>query len=291
MARGAAQAQRKRRAQQAQPKRKRSAPSWEEQLFFSRLRRHAKVIYVALALVFAVGFVAFGVGSGSTGISDILRGNFFGGGSNSTSSRIKDDQKKITQNPKNTTASLDLAALYQQQQKLPEAIATLEGAAAVQPKNLDVVNALARIYRGQAEQARTAAITAQDAFTSSPLAPPGLDPNSTFGQTFTSDPWSQSLKNQASTAYSTMTQTFAKAEVAYERVVIAARGTAQEANAQLQLGSMAFEAVQLTGQPGDARVAIAAYKRYLKLQPTGISASQARQTIAQLQTLVPKTHS
>src|SRR5438067_9664904 len=101
MARGAAQAQRK-RAQAAQSKTKRkqrSAPSWEEQLFFSRLRRHAKIIYVLLALVFAIGFVAFGVGSGSTGIGDILRGNFFGGGS-STSSRIKDQQKKIDANPR-----------------------------------------------------------------------------------------------------------------------------------------------------------------------------------------------
>ena len=56
-------------------------------MFFPRLRRQAKWVFVLLALVFAFGFVAFGVGSGSTGISDILRGNFFGGGGTSTARR------------------------------------------------------------------------------------------------------------------------------------------------------------------------------------------------------------
>src|SRR5881394_1625033 len=100
MARGAAQA-RKRPQQQQKPKPKRKQQTWEDQLFFSRLRRHTKWMFVLLALVFGVGFVAFGVGSGSTGISDILRGNFFGGNSSGTSSRIKDDQKKIKTNPRN----------------------------------------------------------------------------------------------------------------------------------------------------------------------------------------------
>src|SRR5438552_1479953 len=112
MARGAAQTQRQQRAQ-PQPKKKRSAPSWEEQLFFSRLRRHAKVMYVLLALAFGIGFVAFGVGSGSTGIGDILRGNF-GGGGTSTSSRIKAPQKKIAHNPNDMTAYVTLSGFYQQ---------------------------------------------------------------------------------------------------------------------------------------------------------------------------------
>ena len=39
-------------------------PSWEDQLFFSRLRNHAKWVFVLLAVVFAFSFVIFGVGSG-----------------------------------------------------------------------------------------------------------------------------------------------------------------------------------------------------------------------------------
>src|ERR1051325_12154727 len=137
MARGAAQAQRKRpRPQQAKPKRKQK--SWEDELFFARIRRHAKWMFVLLALVFGVGFVAFGVGSGSTGIGDILRGNVFGGGSNSVDSRIKDDQKKIAKNPDNMNAYVDLAGLYRQKQDTASAIRTLKQAAKVRPKNVEV---------------------------------------------------------------------------------------------------------------------------------------------------------
>src|SRR5262245_601416 len=126
MARGAAQAQRKRQQAQAQarPKRK-QAQSWEDELFFARLRRHTKWMFVVLALVFGVGFVAFGVGSGSTGIGDILRGNFFGGGGNSIGSQIKSDQGKIAAHPDDMPTYLDLAGLYRQKQNTASAIRTL----------------------------------------------------------------------------------------------------------------------------------------------------------------------
>ena len=53
----------------AKPKRPKR-PAYEEQLFFGRLRGHAKWMFVLLAVVFALSFVFLGVGSGSTGISD-----------------------------------------------------------------------------------------------------------------------------------------------------------------------------------------------------------------------------
>jgi tetratricopeptide (TPR) repeat protein len=288
MARGAAQAQKKRRPQR-QPKQKRQAQSWEDQLFFARLRRHAKWMFVLLALVFGVGFVAFGVGSGSSGISDILQGSFFGGGSG-TGSRIKDDQKKIKANPRNIDAYRDLAALYQQKQQTSQAVATLERAAKIQPKNLDVLGDLARLYRGQAESVKNDAAAAQNELASRAVTPPGVDLNSTLGQALGSDPLTQSLRTKATEAFSKLTAAFTKTEKAYQRVATAARGTSQEANAQLQLGSLAVEAVQITGQQNDIVVAVNAYKRYLKLEPRGVSASQARQTLAQLQTFLPKAH-
>jgi tetratricopeptide (TPR) repeat protein len=292
MARGAAQAQRKRQAQ-AQPKKKqRAAPSWEEQLFFSRLRRHAKIIYVLLALAFAIGFVAFGVGSGSTGIGDSLRGLFGSGSSTSVSSRIKDQQKKIAANPQDMQAYLTLASYYQQDNKDSQAVSTLERAAKVKPKDQDVLSGLARIYRTQAETAQNSWATAENALAESNLSPPGLEPNSTLGQALTSDPLSQQLKTAASDAYFKMTSAFTKAENAYKGVATAVRGTPQEANAQLQLASVAIEAIQtagLSGGTGDVKTAIQAYKRYLKLEPNGVSATQAKQTLTQLQALLPKS--
>ena len=58
-------------------------------MFFMRLRRSTKPVFIFLALVFALSFVFLGVGSGSSGIGDLLRGNFhlFGGGSSAVGTR------------------------------------------------------------------------------------------------------------------------------------------------------------------------------------------------------------
>ncbi len=46
----------------------------EDTMFFPKLRRNAKWVFLFLALVFALGFVGFGVGAGGVGIGDVLRG-------------------------------------------------------------------------------------------------------------------------------------------------------------------------------------------------------------------------
>jgi len=161
MARGAAQAQRKRRPPEEPKRKKKAAPTWEEQLFFSRLRRHAKVMYVLLAVVFAAGFVVLGVGSGSTGIGDILQGKLFGGGGSSTSSQIGSKQKAIARSPKDVSLYLDLAGLYQADQKESQALTTLRKAEKVAPKNVDILNRIALIYSSRAGRARSVAEDAQ----------------------------------------------------------------------------------------------------------------------------------
>ncbi|MDX6490808.1 MAG: hypothetical protein QOD43_1053, partial [Gaiellaceae bacterium] len=263
-------------------KRKRAAPAYEQAMFFPRLRRQAKWVFVFLALVFAVGFVAFGVGSGSTGISDILRGNFFGGGGTSTSSLAKEKQKAIARNPKDISAYLDLAGIYQQNQDETKALATLSKAEQVAPKNFDVLNRIAGIYSGQAELERQNAQNAQIVYFENTVAPPGLDPSSTLGQAITSDPYSDVLKTRANEAYSKMVSAFTKAEGAYKQLVSAAAGTSQEANAQLQLAG----AAQISG---DTATAVSAYTRFLKIAPDSPNALAVRQTLAQLKASLPKS--
>jgi tetratricopeptide (TPR) repeat protein len=282
MARGAAQAGRKQRPTQEKPKRKRAAPAYEQTMFFPRLRRQAKWVFVFLALVFAVGFVAFGVGSGSSGISDILRGNFFGGGGTSTSSLVKQKQKQIAQNPKDISAYLDLAGLYQQDQDETKALATLSRAEQVAPRNFDVLNRIAGIYSGQAELERQAAQNAQIVYFESTVSPPGLDPSSTLGQAISSDPYSDVLKTRANEAYSKMVSAFTKAETAYKKLVTAAAGTSQEANAQLQLAG----AAQISG---DTTTAVNAYTRFLKIAPDSPNALAVRQTLEQLKASLPQS--
>jgi tetratricopeptide (TPR) repeat protein len=290
MARGAAQAQRKRRPQ-PQPKPKRKQQSWEDQLFFARLRRHTKWMFVLLALVFAVGFVAFGVGSGSTGVGGIgdIFNSVFGKSTSGTDARIKDDQKKLAANPGDVQTAIDLSTLYQQKQQNSKALATLNQAAKAKPKNLDLLNAIAGIYRTEASAARNEAAAAQTELSSRAVTPPGLDVNSSLGQALGADPLTQMLRTKATESFSRLTTAYAKTENAYQRVATAARGTSAEPNAQLALAGVAVEAVQITGQQHDILVAVKAYKRYLKLEPKGVSANQARQTLAQLQPFLAKT--
>src|SRR5437763_10257664 len=89
----------------------------EQTLFFQRIRRQAKWVFVFLAFVFAGSFVIYGVGSGSTGIGDLLRGNFggvFGGGDSSGVPSITKAQKEVAKNPKSAKAYRDLATAYEQ---------------------------------------------------------------------------------------------------------------------------------------------------------------------------------
>lgn len=281
MARGAAQAQRKRRGQEAPKRKQKAAPTWEEQLFFSRLRRHAKVMYVLLAVVFAAGFVVLGVGSGSTGIGDLLQGKLFGSGGSSTSSQISDKQKAIARSPKDVTPYLDLAGLYQADQKESQALATLRRAETVAPKNVDVLNRVALIYSSRAGRARSVAEDAQILYLSNTTAPPGLDTNSPLGQAIASDPYSDALRTKASDAYSKMVTAYSAAEKAYRRVVTVAKGTSEEPSAQLQLANAAQTA-------GDNSTAIEAYQRFLKISPDNPNAAAVRQTLAQLQASTPQ---
>src|SRR2546423_15055239 len=83
---------------------------FEDTLFFSRLRKRAKWVFVFLTLAFALGFVLFGVGSSNvSGLGDIFNG-VGGGGSGQTS--IKKGEKATQTDPQNATARHGLAGAY-----------------------------------------------------------------------------------------------------------------------------------------------------------------------------------
>src|SRR5436190_18893913 len=65
----------------------------EGEMFFPKLRRQAKWVFIYLALSFAVGFVVFGVGSGGgAGLRDPLQGR--GRGSSGPSVRYAHGKSK-----------------------------------------------------------------------------------------------------------------------------------------------------------------------------------------------------
>jgi cytochrome c-type biogenesis protein CcmH/NrfG len=278
MARGAASAQRKRRPK-PDPKRSKSAPAWEEQLFFSRLRRHAKVIYVLLALVFVFSFVLLGVGSGSNGISDALQGFFGRNTGSSISSQIDDKRQAVARSPQDVSLYLDLAGLYQSHNQEAKALATLRKAREVAPKDLDVINRIASIYGGQAGRAADSYRAAYAVYSQNVTNAPGLDTSSPLGQAMTSDPYSQALQTQLNDAYTNVTSAYQKVAGVYKQAAQVAKGTSEEPNALLQWASAAQSANDLT-------TAITAYQRFLDVAPDNANAPAVRQTLAQLQASV-----
>jgi cytochrome c-type biogenesis protein CcmH/NrfG len=275
MARGAASTQRKQRPK-PDPKRSKSAPSWEEQLFFSRLRRHAKIVYVLLALVFVFSFVLLGVGSGSNGISDALQGFFGQNSGTSISSQVKDKQQEIDRSPQDVNLYLDLAGLYQSDNQEAKALATLRKARQVAPRNLDVLNRIASVYGAQAGREGDNYRALLAVYSQNVTNAPGLDTSSPLGQALTSDPYSQALQTQLNGAYTKVTTAYQKVAGVYKQAATVARGTSEEPNALLQWASAAQSA-------NDVSTAIVAYQRFLAAAPDNANAPAVRQTLAQLQ--------
>src|SRR5205085_9621790 len=124
---------------------------WEDQLTFTRLRRHTRWVYIALAIVFAGSFIFLGVGSGSTGIGDLLRGNFnlFGNGGSTTSSGVKSALKRTHAHPTNPPAWSALATAYQTDGKLDQANAARETYLALRPKDADMLQQVAGYYENK----------------------------------------------------------------------------------------------------------------------------------------------
>ena len=115
-------------------------------MFFPRLRRQAKWMFIALALVFAVGFVGFGVGSGSTGIGDLFsNGRIFGlgGPSSSGGPSVSKAQQAIAAHPDRPQGYRDLATAYEAQKQNDLAIAALVKYTTLRPKDQDALRELA----------------------------------------------------------------------------------------------------------------------------------------------------
>ena len=117
-------------------------------MFFPRLRRHAKWMFVFLALVFALGFVVFGVGAGGTGIGDIFRDQ----GGTSSGESVSDARKQAADHPKDPQAWLELSTALQTEGDTAGAIDALNRAIALKPKSPDAYRELAGLHLTRATE-------------------------------------------------------------------------------------------------------------------------------------------
>ena len=238
-------------------------------MFFPKLRRKAKPVFILLALVFGLSFVALGVGTGVSGTSvgDILSDIFNTGGSGPS---LENAQKKVEENPKDLEALLALADAYQAENQAAGAIAALERYRGFRPKDVDVLKRLAGLYTIQAQevQQRVAVIQASSQ-------------QQLFGQIFGPPPdteLGQAIRQQASerlaAAGEDVTAAYRRIAATYQELSLL---EPEEPSNFLQLG----QASQLAG---DTEPAIAAYKTFLELSPDDALAPSVR---AQLEALEP----
>jgi tetratricopeptide (TPR) repeat protein len=284
MARGAAQARRKGAKSQPGTRKQAAArrpPTVEQTMFFPRLRRQAKWVFLLLAVIFAGGFVFFGVGSGSTGLGDLLRGNFniFGSNSGSTnSSAVKSALKKTQAHPKDPNAWNDLASAYQTDGKLTEANAALEHVLKLKPNDIGALQRVAGFYETKAQNKEAEAQNLQAQAPLSLAGVLGVSSASPIGQALSNDPTSQQLTQKAQAAFTEANTAIQKDTDLYKRI---AKLQPNDVNTQ-------FHYAQLADITGDTAAALKAYKQVVKLAPTDPSAQQAKQRIAVLSLAKPR---
>jgi tetratricopeptide (TPR) repeat protein len=245
-------------------------------MFFPRLRSQAKWMFVFLALIFGVGFVAFGVGGNipGTGLGDLFQGRFGG----NTGPSVGEARDEIEDNPENATAYRELGEAYVTEGKHDEAITAYEDYLERRPRDVEVKRTLAGLYLTRANTAREeyAEIYAEyESQGGGGLFTPA--PTTDFGRALTGkiDQEVQAIYSERLGEVSQRMQaSFGKAATLYSQVV--ATRPDDEALLQLQLGDAAYQAQRIP-------LALRAYKRFLVLAPDDQNAAYAKEQIARLQ--------
>ena len=248
-----------------------------QQLFFMRLRRGQRWLYALLALVFAVTFAGVGVGSGSTGLSDLWSGLF--GSGNDPVSKAKDE---IKDHPARGYRAL--AAAYETKGDTAQAMSALQSYLLVKKKDANAWTELGGLELSQAQTYVTQYQSAQQAAQlADPSAP--FQPGGTLAQAVGANPAYQGAAQQASTQTSTLyQQAISKLSSAENDYKKAAQIRPRDVTIQLQLASAAENA-------GDTKTAITALKRSLKIDPHSPQRAQIKAQLKQLQTPPPTVKS
>ncbi len=244
-------------------------------MFFPRLRRRAKWVFLLLALAFAFGFVAFGVGAGGSGIGDYLS-DLFNRQPGDGTPDSREARERARANPKDAAAQLELANALQAEGKTTEAAAALEAYLQLRPKDEDALQQLASLYlvqAGEADQrARAAQLDAQEAFFGNELR----RRDGKLSENLAADPLTTFMQQRATQEYTTAVtaaQTaHGKEADAWQRLT---KLNPDEATFYLELG-------RSSQQAGDTSGAIKAYERYLALSPQAADAKEIRALIKAL---------
>ena len=258
---------------------KRPAPpkqrTYEDEMFFPRLRRQAKWMFVVLALVFGLGYVIFNVGGTipGTGLGDILQN----AGSGDGRPDVGDAEEKERENPRDPKAKLDLADAYIQNDRPDDAIPVLNDYLDLRPNDAEVVSQLAGLFMGQGarhqQEAALAQAEVQAAAPGAVFAPATGIVAQLRAQGEVSKALSADANERLSEASSDAALAYQQARDMYKRL-----GDLTPDDSSVQ-----FSLAQASEQAGDFDSAIAAYRRFIKLAPDDPNVPAIRQQIQLLE--------
>jgi len=244
-----------------------------QQLFFIRMRRSAKPVYVLLAVRFAATFAILGVGSGqNSGLDQIFSGlNPFHHSGTSVSSA----QKYIAKHPNDPKGFRELATAYEAKSDTSGAVSALQEYTNIKRKDVQAWTELGNL---QVQQAQTYETQYQNAYEVRQLAAPS-QPFLPTGKLGTALGTNQIEQTAASTANSQLQTLQQQVQLGFSNAV-----SSYQRAATLQPGNSNnwFTLAQTAQQSGDTKTAIKAYKKYLALNPDSTSASQIKALIKEL---------
>lgn len=249
------------------------APSYEDTMFFSRLRRHAKWVFVLLAVAMGGGFVIFGVGAGGVGIGDVFRGS----GSSDDSPSISEAREETVERPNDPEAWRTLATALQTEGETAEAIDALEQVTRLSPDDQTAYRELGGAYLARAQELSNLAQRVQvDAIFggASTQFTPRLEADGT--QVLEGNAIAGALERAAVERIAEISrraqEAYAGAVDTYQQLSALAP---DDPNLQLELATTAQQA-------NDAATAITAYRRFLELAPDDPNAPIVREQLQQL---------
>ena len=242
-------------------------------MFFPRLRRRARWVFLFIALTFALGFLVAGVGTGlGSGLGDYLS-DVFNRQPAAQGPSAEEARERAEANPKDARAQLDLANALQAEGKTREAIAALERYVELRPRDEDALQQLAGLYLIQASEAERrvqgAQLEAQRAFFGNELR----RTQGKLAKRLGADPLTSFVQQQTSRRYS-------------EAVIAAQEGYRKESQIWKKLTTLSrdepkyfLELGRSSQQGGDTQGAIRGYERFLALSPDAPEAPQVRQIL------------
>ncbi len=244
-------------------------------MFFPKLRRRAKWVFLFLAIAFAGSFVFFGVGAGGSGIGDYIS-DFFNRPVNTDTPSLGDARAAVAERPNDAQARLDLARAAQAEGEVDLAISSFEQYRTMKPEDTDAMRTLTALYGTKiAEAQQRAAVAASDAAQAS--LPNTLAPqDSQFLQDLTQNPLTQPQVDEAQARANA-----ASAEV--QRLATAQNGVFSKLTELISDDPLLFlQAANAAETAQDYASAVTAYEAYLDLQPNSPNAEQIQARVKTL---------